>query len=400
MKVLHVVNKMDPSTGGVCEAVRLLIAGLENHKVASEVISLDDPDALYLKKYTFKTHALGTGKTAWGYNKKLVPWLVKNLSNFNIVVLHGLWLYNGYATRKAITILKKKFLASDGAMPSFFVMPHGMLDPYFQKENNRKLKAIRNYIYWKLIESKTINAAKALLFTCERERQLAQHTFHPYRPQKEIILGLGIQEPPAFSDAIKQAFYLKCPELKNEPFILFLGRIHEKKGVDILIHAYENLHKESVKNRSTVPKLVIAGPGLDTKMGLELQAYVQTNPMLKNFVWFPGMLEGDAKWGAFYNCEAFILPSHQENFGISVVEALACNKPVLISNQINIWKEIIAGGGGIVADDSLEGTKKLLKDWSNLSFEERMDMAKNAGRVFHSDFKIETISQRLIDSTN
>jgi glycosyltransferase involved in cell wall biosynthesis len=75
------------------------------------------------------------------------------------------------------------------------------------------------------------------------------------------------------------------------------------------------------------------------------------------------MLSGEAKWGAFYGCEVFVLPSHQENFGLAIVEALACSKPVLISNQVNIWREIQDFNAGIVADDTLEGTINLLGSW-------------------------------------
>jgi glycosyltransferase involved in cell wall biosynthesis len=72
------------------------------------------------------------------------------------------------------------------------------------------------------------------------------------------------------------------------------------------------------------------------------------------------MLEGDAKWGALHGCEAFVLPSHQENFGIAVVEALGCGRPVLISDKVNIWREISENGAGLVEEDSVEGTARLL----------------------------------------
>ena len=93
---------------------------------------------------------------------------------------------------------------------------------------------------------------------------------------------------------------------------------------------------------------MIAGPGLDTAFGREMRQLAESlcpQPSTltpQPAVFFPDMLTGDAKWGALYGCEAFVLPSHQENFGIAVVEALACGKPVLISNQVNIWREIEA----------------------------------------------------------
>ena len=90
-----------------------------------------------------------------------------------------------------------------------------------------------------------------------------------------------------------------------------------------------------------------------------------------NTVFWPGMLGGDAKWGAIYHSEALVLFSHQENFGIAVVEALACEKPVLISNQINIWREIESDGAGLVGDDTPEGAENVLRRWAGLSIEEQ-----------------------------
>src|SRR5690606_5299731 len=120
--------------------------------------------------------------------------------------------------------------------------------------------------------------------------------------------------------------------------------------------------------------------------------------LLKQAVHFTGMLSGDSKWGAFYGCEAFILPSHQENFGIAVVEAIACGKPVLISNQVNIWPEIESAGGGILAEDNLAGTVKLLETWLNSSKEEKMIMGKSAKRCFEVKFDIDTNAKKFFEA--
>jgi glycosyltransferase involved in cell wall biosynthesis len=72
------------------------------------------------------------------------------------------------------------------------------------------------------------------------------------------------------------------------------------------------------------------------------------------------MLKGDVKWGAFYASEAFALPSHQENFGIAVAEALACGKPALLADKVNIAPQIAADGAGLMQPDTQEGTDELL----------------------------------------
>ena len=313
------------------------------------------------------------------------------------MILHGLWLYNSYAIREVFGIAKKKALSDRGGNkkgPKLFVMPHGMLDPYFQKAAGRKLKAIRNWAYWKLIEHKTVKYADGLLFTCEQEKFLARQSFRPYCPKLEIIVGLGVEEPPAYTSEMQLAFFNKCERLIEKPYLLYLGRVNEKKGVDILIEAYADI----CENINSIPALVIAGPELESPFGRKIKKIVLENDTLKNKIHFTGMLSGDAKWGAFHGSDAFILPSHQENFGIAVVEAMACGKPVLISNQVNIWREIQESGGGLIGNDTKECTIKILKDWHALSGIEKAKMNLNARRTFENYFSGDVFAKKILDA--
>jgi glycosyltransferase involved in cell wall biosynthesis len=384
---------MNPETGGVCEAVRVCANGLEDLGVHNEVISVDEE--LFNKTDKFIQHTLGPAKNAWYYSKNLLPWLTNNITRFDAVIVHGLWLYHGYAVYKTLSSLK-----ISEAKPKLFVMPHGMLDPYFQRARGRRIKAIRNVIYWGLIERKLINTADKILFTCETELILARVPFWPYKPKSETIVGLGVIAPPAYNVNMAQTFKSHLPQLNGSAYLLFLSRIHQKKGVDLLVDAYRKIAEEllgSAHNNHNIslPKLVIAGPGLDSAYGQQVQQMVSASPFLKDRVHFPGMLTGEAKWGAFYGCEAFILPSHQENFGIAVVEALTCRKPVLISNQVNIWRELQEAGGALVADDTNTGTYKMLTDWHNLSLAEKDAMSSKARRCYEQHFEISTVINRF-----
>jgi glycosyltransferase involved in cell wall biosynthesis len=410
MKLLHVISGMDPRQGGVCQAVRNMITGLAEYNVHSEVVCLDAPDAPWSKKDLFPIHALGPSQGPWNYSSKLTPWLLANFSHFDAIILHGLWLYQGYALRKALRRFKARHQLLDlktWYSPKFFIMPHGMLDPYFQRATGRKLKAWRNWVYWKVIEGSIVNEADGLLFTCETERRLAHQPFVPYHPQREIVVGLGIEEPPPYTPAMREAFLAECPGLDNRPYLLFLSRIHEKKGVEILLQAYAQRVRDLIlptlinpppdeynpQTIRAIPALVIAGPGLETSYGQTMKELAAKLPEPAT-VFFPGMLTGNAKWGAFYGCEAFILPSHQENFGIAVVEALACSKPVLISNQVNIWREIEETGGGIVANNTLEGTHSLLVSWCKLSESERQVISEKARASYQRYFAIRSASEK------
>ena len=397
MKILHVLTDMDPRKGGVCQAVRTMIYGLKELGVHNEVVCMNPPEAPFLKEDLFVVHAVGQAKGPWAYNPNLLPWLLLNFHHFDVVVVHGLWQYHAYAVKKALREykLESKKRKSTQPVPRFYIMPHGMLDPYFQRAEGRKLKAIRNVLYWKLIEGRVVNTADGLLFTAREELQLAKTTFTPYYPKKEFVVGLGVENPPPFTESMRKAFFEKCPNVQSRSYLLFLSRIHEKKGVDLLIRAYSEVYKSFKKSNSEFPALVIAGPDLEGTYGQSMQKIAMGSD-LADSICFPGMLTKDCKWGAFYGCDAFILPSHQENFGIAVVEALACGKPVLISNQVNIWREIEESGGGIVADDSLPGTQQLLSRWKELSQNAQLSLGVNARDTFEKKFATESAARRMM----
>lgn len=379
---------MDPATGGPCQGIRNSVEAMKAHGICNEVVSLDLPGSPFLGKDDFKITPLGSRRNPWAYSKKLLPWLEENLNDFDAVIVHGLWLYPSRAVQKAMT-------GNHRNRPPWFVMPHGMLDPYFQNAPGRKLKAIRNRIYWKFIEQKVIEEADGLLFTCCEEQLLARETFSPYQPKNTINVGYGIQAPPKLQADMEAAFLEKSGLKSGDPYFLFLSRIHPKKGIDLLLDAYAKLVRTE-KQPDAIPKLVIAGPGLDTDFGKELLSRVDNNPDIKNKVSFPGMLSGKAKWGAFYHASAFVLPSHQENFGIAVAEALACSTPVLISDKVNIWREIEQTKSGIVKPDTAGGTFDLLSSWMALGHEEKTGKETAAFATYKAHFEINTVIEKLI----
>jgi glycosyltransferase involved in cell wall biosynthesis len=380
MKFLHVIASMNACGGGPCQGIRSFAPWFNELGHAFEVVCLDDPNSGFLSLEKFPVHALGQGRGAWSYHSKLLPWLNDNLPRFDAAILNGLWQYPGHALSKA---------SRHPRMPPYFIFPHGMLDPWFQRAPERRMKAIRNWLYWKVIENRVVCDASALLFTCAEEMRLAQKTFRPYQPKREINVGFGIPQPPEYHIGMKATFVEKCPGMNGRPFFLFLGRIHPKKGVDILIQAF------SAICRPSLPKLVIAGPGCETAFGKKMQA-LASKICPPDSVFWPGMLTGDAKWGALYNAEAFALTSHQENFGIAVVEALACGLPVLISNQVNIWREIERDKAGLTGDDTREGAEQLFRRWASLPPQDKAAMKRAAKSSFENRFDIARAAKNLL----
>nr|WP_294930710.1 glycosyltransferase [uncultured Flavobacterium sp.] len=385
-KILRVISSMHPSNGGPCQGIRNAIPYFQKAGITTEVVCMDDENSDYSITDNFTVYKVGKGKTSYQYQSKLLQWLKNNILNYDFIIVHGLWQYHNFAVYKTIQLLKEQNLK----IPKVIIMPHGMLDPYFQKAADRKWKALRNALVWSFVEKKCINQADVVFFTCEEELRLAATTFKTYKPKKVFNVGYGIQKPPENKESLKEDFYKSYPEIKNKRYLLFLSRIHEKKGVDLLINAYNELFQ---KNKD-LPDLVIAGP-IASDYAQEMIKLSSHNPKIH----FPGMLTGNAKWGAFYNCEAYLLPSHQENFGIAIVEAMACNKPVLITKNVNIWKEVHKGGGGwVVSMEENNGLKNNLSEIIEQSEEYLTAKGRKAFETYQNNFDIEICANKFIQT--
>jgi glycosyltransferase involved in cell wall biosynthesis len=374
MRILHIVGTISPAAGGPTEVVRMLVRYAPPGYTA-ELVTLDDPAAEFLRDLDFPVHALGGTQKNW-YSPKLIPWLKANRHRFDGVIVHGLWEFTGFAVRIAV----------GGRIP-YLVFPHGMLDPYFKRRYPKK--HWKKWLYWLPAEYWVLRGAKRVLFTTEIERNLAAQSFWLHRWQP-MVVALGTEPPPVDKDRLLVAFYGCCPDLKGKRFLLFLGRIDPKKGPDLLIDAFT-----TVAARHADLHLLMAGPSTGA-FAEELRARTVSAGLADRVHW-PGILLGDAKWGALAACEAFILTSHQENFGIAVVEALACGKPVLISDQVNIAPEIAADRCGFVAGDTLDGTMKLLQDWLETPQHERDTMSQRARQTFANRYDMRHNTKTILN---
>jgi glycosyltransferase involved in cell wall biosynthesis len=342
-----------------------LVAGYLRVGHEAEVVTLDELDAPFLASWPCPVHAQGPAMGVYGYSSKLFPWLKKNTPRFDGVVVNGLWQYHGLAAWRAC----------HGRVP-YAVFTHGMLDPWFK--NTYPLKHMKKWPYWALFEYRLLRDATRVLFTSEAEQRLAAESFWLHRWHGEVV-PYGTPGPTGDAETQKIKFYQGCPSLIGHPFLIFLGRIHPKKGCDLLLKAFG-----AVAAACPELHLLIAGPD-QTGWCKELQAMADRLGVSDRVHW-PGMLTGDVKWGALYAADVFILPSHQENFGISVAEALACGKPVLISDKINIFAEIQKDGAALVSSDTLEGTVTLMRRWIGLSRDDRARMRGAARNCFESRY--------------
>jgi glycosyltransferase involved in cell wall biosynthesis len=377
MRLLQIISSLNPDFGGPPEGAVQICRALRARGIAADLATLDEPDA----PWGCECGVFRLGPSRWGrygYSDRLLNWLRWNRRKYDAVIVHGLWQYHGFAAWRALS----------GTGTPYYVFPHGMLDPWFKERY--PLKHLKKQLYWPWAEHRVLSGAQAALFTSEEERQLARLSFERYRVTESVV-GYGISAPDGDPDRQRAAFLQRFPHLRNTRNLLFLGRLHPKKGCDLLIDAFAK-----VAHRDPALHLVMAGPD-KVNYQPELMSQAARLGLTSRITW-TGMITGDLKWGAYHSSEAFVLPSHQENFGISVAEALACRIPVLISNKVNIWREIEAHRAGFVAKDTAQGTEELLHAWLGMEPAERELMGHNGAACFQKHFYIDSAADNLLNT--
>jgi glycosyltransferase involved in cell wall biosynthesis len=386
LRLLNVTASIDPAAGGISEAILRLSKALIGLGHDVEIVSVDDPASAWRESLEIPIHMKGPAQGRLESSPYFTNWMMQNCGRFDAIISHGLWRDNSRMTRRA----------SREAGRPYFIFPHGMLDPWFKRYY--PLKHLQKSFFWRLTEHAVLRDARAVLFTCKEEMLLARQTFRPYDCVERVV-PLGTGEPPQNIEQQREAFAHAFPELKGKRVILFLGRLHEKKGCDILLQAFAHLLQTKPRDVWSDLHLMIAGPCAHADYFNFLRMIAaRCETLAPGSVSFPGMLSGDLKWGTIRQAEVFILSSHQENFGIAVVEAMACGIPVLISRPVNIWREIESSGSGLVEDDTIEGCSRLLERWLALTEEEKIAMATRAIRTFQKEFEIEQTAISLVET--
>ncbi len=323
MRILHVIGDLAPASGGPAKAGFEMARALarRGHEVAIYTTDFGQPadmprkqtrDGVRLSYFPLQAPRI------WLSSWPLRATLARDLPGFDLLHLHSLYLFHDWAAGNLARRIAKPYI----------VRPHGSLDPYiFRRHRLKKL------IFDLWFQDRVLAGASAIHYTAEEEMHLAEPYVHG---APGVVIPNGLDPSDYANLPAKGSFRARHPEIGDRTILLFLSRINFKKGLGILARAVGQLARDDLH-------LVIAGP--DGGYLAETKRFVAEAGISARTT-FTGMLTGQDKLAAFADAALFILPSYSENFGIAVVEAMACGVPVLISDKVNIWREVAADGAG------------------------------------------------------
>lgn len=379
MHVLHVSPYMHPSAGGppvvVENFVRQTIKRGHSSEIISTSILCEGDEASLLQKLNAlaPTKFLPPSKAFFltYENRNLIG---QSIRQADIVHVHTLWHPINLVVRQECLRHKRPYV----------VMPHGMLDPY-----SLSVKSWRKRLYLLAIERANLVSASRCMFTTAEEAWLASTQISSLPPS--VLVPLGGDAPEIDNVELAKRFFVRFPRARNRLQILYLGRLHYKKGLDRLLSALP-----SIVNVLPDALLTIVGDGT-SEYTASLMESIRSRG-LDDFVLLTGRLEGELKWGAYASAAIFVLPSRQENFAITVAEAMQMGVPVIVSDKVNTWPHVEEALGGLVIREEqidLElapSVISLLRDR-----EIRTQMGQSGRRYARSTLTWEKAGDRLLE---
>jgi glycosyltransferase involved in cell wall biosynthesis len=379
MNFCTVVCTLNPVDGGMVTWVNHLYRNLVRAGHSLEVVTLDRGSEPWYRDLPFPTVNLGLGSIGrFRYSRTLLAYLEREAGRFDTIVTHGVWTFPPLAVHGQ---LKRRV-----CRPLHINLPHGDLDPNFRTWFPAK-HYLKKLPFYKIAGSKVLESCDGVLFTSLEERSLASIAFPSANPNRYVI-RYGIERPPQTGEVLSEIRQL-IENLRGRRKLLYFGRIHPKKGPDLLIQAFgriapghPNLH------------LIMAGTG-DAAVQASLKGQAEAMGVANRISW-TGPVVGYSKWHLYRNSDAFILPSHTENFGITVAEAMSVRLPVLISNKVNIYPDIAASDAGLVETDTTDGTAALLNKWLAMPYEQCAAMGIRAEALVKDRFQAHQSAEDLV----
>lgn len=326
MRITHYLSAIDLTHGGVVRYI-LDLAAVQS-RLGEQVTILthdarDAPDSGPVAVDTLTP--LGRGQRI---RNEDLPRVRQRLAQSDVLHLHGVWVP---AYRQLCAI------ARELGVP-YVVTVHGMLDDWAMAQ-----RALKKRLYLRLIGRNILDRAHAVICSGEQElRQAGRWFSNPRTFVLSPVMDLSPYRDPPGPDLARARFGANGASIIEDgvPIVLFLSRLHEKKGIELLIDAVALL-----RERSVPATLIIAGPG-DAPYIEGLRRRID-EAGLSGCAHLVGNISGDDKLSLYSLADVFALPTHQENFGLVLVESLACQTPVVLTRGVGIWREIEDAGCGI-----------------------------------------------------
>ncbi|HUP04564.1 MAG TPA: glycosyltransferase [Bryobacteraceae bacterium] len=356
---LHIVRGLDPRSGGTSVSVPALVQAVsetgrfEQHLLyfAKEGDYVPQAPGVELLRFDWSPRGAFLGRFDGARS------LAKAIYRADVVHIHGVWESHCAAAGFICREMQKPFVVS----------AHGMLERWALRN-----KRWKKWLYSTLVERRNLRGAACL-------RALTRQEVGDYRrfglAAPAALIPNGIAIPETMDSA---PFYRRFPELLGKRLVLFLSRVHHKKGVDILCRAWAALSQEFPDAR-----LVIAGPDFE---GTLSRVETLTRKLgLQNSVTFTGMLGVEDKWAALAAAETFVLPSHSEGFSVAVLEALAAARPVIITPGCN-FPEVEEARCGVISLPTDRQIEDAVRDMLRRTPEERAAMGARGAALVRTRF--------------
>jgi len=380
MKVLYILG-FYPEIGGPYTVVKNLLLKLVEKGVDVKVLSplpknYDKRKLEFIKTLTFPVEYIEEQlpRFIWpSFSLKFFKRIKEESKKYDLIYLAG--LFDFYAI---ILLLANK---------AFIYGPHGtfMQEAY----KMRILKKFKKDIFMFLVGRRMLKKAKLIHIKTEDEKKHFL-SFFPEFQEKLRVVPNGLILSDLEASLTKETLLNKYPHLKDREIILFLGRINWIKGLDLLIPAFSKLYSERKDLH-----LIIAGKDDGDDYEKKVKKLIKEYN-LEDSVTFTGMVTGVDKLLLLYGSDIFVLPSYSENFGVAVIEAMACGLPVVISDKVGISNEIKSNNAGIIVQTNTEsvyeGMKRLLED-DNL----RKTISENGRRLIKEYYNIEKVADKMIE---
>lgn len=379
MKILHVLENISPPFGGPAKACKEMCEALVRKGERVTIFTTNRNYPKGLLNVPVNTQVSQNGYNIWYFPVQFTPYKVSldmmtalcfHLKEYEILHIHGLYRFPSTVA----AYYAKKF-----EVP-YIMRPHGCLDPFlFYKSKNRLIKRVHEH----LIERRNLNKAAAVHYTSQEEMALVPLKIKA--PSLIMPLGIDLRK---YENLPPDGTFRKKFNMKGKKIILHLGRINFVKGLDILVRGFAQLSFD----RNDVC-LVLAGPD-NEDYGKQVEKWI-IDEGVKDKVIFTGMLQGVDKLAVLRDADIFALPSYSENFGIAVVEAMACSLPVVISNRVNIWREIQNAGAGLVTScdaGELAEALQILLDNEDIRFQ----MGQSGKALVNKSFSWDTVANDMI----